>query len=149
MKNRSRRSLVVLAVVAAVSAFVSGCYNDPDHLRKFAEHHQTVQARVRHLDCANHGAVYYEFTIDGENQAGRAALGTIDCRSSKVGMPVLVYYYPGNPRIHSTMSPSTLYAQEKGYSLPAWAVFALAFPAFVVVVSIINLSQSAGAKRRK
>ena len=63
-------------------------------------------------------------------------------------MPVLVYYYPEDPRIHSTLAPTTLYAQERGYSLPAWAVFALAFPAYLVVVSLINLSQGTRRGRK-
>ena len=139
MRNTTRRGLSVFASLIGILALAS-CYRDPDELRAFAVNHTKIEGRIKHLDCANHGATYYEFDVNGKNQAGRSAPGTVDCRSSKIGMPVVVYYYPLDPRIHSTLEPARLYAQEKGYYLPAWGWFLLIFPTYLAVVSVITLA---------
>jgi hypothetical protein len=88
-------------------------------------------------DCANHGAVYYAFVVNGRSQAGRAPWGSVNCISASVGDPVTVYYDPANPTVHTLKEPRLVYEEKRGFYVPVWFAVPLLF-VLMVAAMIFN-----------
>lgn len=122
----------IVAVTVAVA--VSGCYNEALPQRDLVQRQSTAIGWIKHRDCANHGAVYYGFEVNGQAQAGRAPPGVLDCSRVKVGDAVKVYYDRANPAMHTLLEPRHLYEQERGYYIPIW----LSVPALLLLLLLFQ-----------
>ncbi len=124
-----------LTPLLAASLVLAGCYNEAIPLRDLATRHQVTTGKVISRDCANHGAVYYSFVVNGRSQAGLAPWGSLNCNAVSVGEPVTVYYDPANPTVYTLKEPRLLYEEKRGFYVPAWLavplLFMLAFAATV------------------
>jgi hypothetical protein len=121
---------------------ITGCYNAANDLKQLVVEHEVTQGQVVHVDCGNHGAVYYSFiAADGEHRA-KAPNGQINCKASQRGDKVTVFYDAKDPKTNTVLSPEVAYARAKGWYIPEWLWF-IAIPALFVVAPIAReLSRS-------
>jgi hypothetical protein len=124
------RSLLLAAVLLPQ---LSACYNHAERERGLLERAEQTTGTIRHLNCANHGAMYYRFSVAGKEYAGPVDISGMNCGSTRVGDPVRVFYDPVDPRIHTLREPSSAYDEARGWYMPAWAVFAVAFAALILI----------------
>ncbi len=117
-----RSTAVIIASLA-----LAGCYNEALPLRDLAARHQITTGQVISRDCANHGAVYYKFVVDGRTQAGRAPMNLLDCTKARVGDPVKIYYDPANPTVYTFKEPQLVYEERRGFYIPIWLAVPLVF----------------------
>lgn len=131
MRLPSGRLLLCLPI-----ALLLACSPDVERFKKLAEHHEKTTGYVRHLECGTRGrtvSASYRFEVMGKEHAGRDDSGILNCKTSKVGDAVLVYYYPDDPRTHTLLVPSERYNRESNLPLPG-AVF------FGALVSLLVLA---------
>jgi len=127
---RKAQSLLLLLSAALLPA----CSQQLEQYSLLAEQHAVAQGRVQYRDCGNGGAVYYRFSVGQQEFGGRAPKGSIDCTAAKVGDPLVIYFHPSNPQIHSNVEPAHLYKAESSKLLPGhwpmivWVGLACMFP---------------------
>lgn len=131
------------ALFAALAS--SSCYNSATDLEKLVSSNQPTESYVVHLNCGNHGAVYYGFRVDGREYRGKAPSGVFACSSTKLGDKRPVYYYPENPNIHSLFMPREAYDRALGWYVPEWWWF-IGVP-FVFVIFSVVLEVKRGKKQ--
>lgn len=132
-------------VVLAFALLATGCYNTALDFKQMVGNYRSIEAGVVHLDCANHGAVYYAFWVETREFRGKAPSGIFDCRATKIGEKRLVYYLPTNPNIHSFYVPNEAYARAYGWYIPEWWWFTVLPLLFICIVAITEVSR--GKKR--
>ncbi len=133
-RQRMRPSLVQLLLPLPLALLVA-CSPDAERFKKLVERHEQTTGYVRHLDCGSRGKTrraYYRFEVNGGEHAGQDDSGQIDCRTSKVGDAVVVYYNPDDPRTHTLLRPSEKYYRESNFPLPG-AVFLGALVSFLIL----------------
>jgi hypothetical protein len=99
---------------------IAGCYNSASNYERLVLSHAEAFGRISHIDCANHGAVYYSFEVNGKILNARAPRDFIVCATAKIGDPLIVFYDPQNPSVNSLLQPDDAYRNEKGWYVPEW-----------------------------
>ena len=129
------RPPLVLLLLPLPLALLVACSPNAERFKKLAERHEKTTGYVRHLECGTRGKTInasYRFEVNGKEHAGRDDSRIIDCKTSKVGDAVQVYYYPDDPRTHTLLPPSEKYYRESNLPLPG-AVFLGALLSFLAL----------------
>ena len=133
-------------ICVATCAVLAGCYNAAADFKQLAAAHEVAQGQVVHVDCGDHGAVYYSFLAAGAEHRAKAPNGQLNCHSAQRGDKVTVFYDPKNPRTNTVVNPNVAYANAKGWYVPEWLWF-IGVPAlFVVAITALELSRSKKSK---
>ena len=128
------------ALTMGAALALSGCYNAAPEYRRLVESNVSIAGTIAAVDCGNHGLVIYSFVApDGEHRA-RAPRDMFDCRTTRPGDAVTVYYDPARPRVNTLLSPEVAYAQARGWYVPE-PVFIVGMPVLCIVISIVILSR--------
>ena len=106
-----------ILLICALPA-ISGCYNSADDMRLLTSSHFLSDAYIVHLDCGDHGAVYYGFRVNQNEYRGKSPSGLFNCNAVKIGDKTPIYYHPENPQIHSLIPPKKAYENAKGWYIP-------------------------------
>jgi hypothetical protein len=107
-----------LAAAVALTGALAGCYSEAEPWQALKRDHVTTTGRIVYVDCNSHGLVVYAFTAGGQEYRGKAAREVAPCQDAKVGDPLLVYYSPSLPGLHTSRTPSAEYEARRGWYMP-------------------------------
>ena len=111
---------------------LTGCDDAPDPWRELVADHVTTTGHVIRVDCDD---VRYAFQAGTRTHAAQDSDGVLDCRTARIGDPVLVYYAPQDPDRSTLLPPAEAWARARRWTLAGDAGLALVGAA-VVVLSI-------------
>jgi Protein of unknown function (DUF3592) len=120
---------------------LTGCDDAADPWRELVADHVTTTGRVSRVDC---GDVRYAFQAGTRTYAAQDSDGVLDCRSARIGDPVLVYYAPQDPDRNTLLPPAEARARALRWTLAGDAWLALVGAAAVV----LSLAAKLWAARR-
>ena len=93
---------------------LSGCDDAPDPWRELVADHVTTTGRVSRIDCDD---MRYAFQAGARMYAAQDSDGVLDCRSARIGDPVLVYYAPQDPDRSTLLPPAEASARARRWTL--------------------------------
>jgi hypothetical protein len=131
---------LTLRLALALIAPLAGCHDEADPWRDLVADHVTTTGRIGRLDCGAHPSMRYAFTAGAQTYDAQASDDDFDCRTARIGDPVLVYYAPLAPEISTLLPPEQAYARSRGHATPAAGWLAL--------VGIVAVTLSLVAKLR-
>ena len=120
---------------------LSGCDDAPDPWRELVADHVTTTGHVSRIDCDD---VRYAFQAGARMYAAQDSDGVLDCRTARIGDPVLVYYAPQDPAMNTLLPPAQARARALRWTLAGDAWLALVGAAAVV----LSLAAKLWAARR-
>jgi hypothetical protein len=120
---------------------LSGCDDASDPWRELVADQVTTTGRVSHIDCDD---VRYAFQAGARTYAAQDPDGVLDCRTVRIGDPVLVYYAPQDPGKSTLLPPAEARARALRWTLAGDAWLALVGAAAVV----LSLAAKLWAARR-
>ncbi len=120
---------------------LTGCDEAADPWRELVADHVTTTARVSRVDCDD---VRYAFQSGARTYAAQDSDGVLDCRTARIGDPVLVYYAPQDPDRNTLLPPAEASARARHRTLAGDAWLALVGAAAVV----LSLAAKLRAARR-
>ena len=129
-------------IILALLAALAGCHDEADPWRDLVSDHVTTTGRIGHLDCGAHPSMSYAFTAGARTYDAQAPADDFDCRTARVGDPVLVYYAPLAPEISTLLPPAQAYARSRGHTPPAAGWLALVGVA-AVALSLVGKLRAA------
>ena len=121
-----RLALSLLGVLA-------GCHDAADPWRALLADHVTTTGRVSQVACGDLGGVWYAFQAGARTYRAEAADGVLDCRTARIGDPVLVYYAPLDPATSTLLPPAQAYDRARRWTLAGGAWLALVGAAAVAL----------------
>jgi len=120
---------------------LTGCDDATDPWRELVADHVTTTGHVSRVDCDD---VRYAFQAGARTYAAQDSDGVLDCRSARIGDPVLVYYAPQDPDRSTLLPPAEASARARRWTLAGDAWLALVGTAAVV----LSLAAKLWAARR-
>ena len=141
-----RRLASAFTVAVALPCGLAGCYNAAEPWRALQVDHVTTTGKIVYVDCGAHGLVVYAFRAGGQEYRGKAAHELLHCQDAKVGDPILVYYSPNSPGIHTSRTPTAQFEHEQGWFLPEVAWLAM-LGVWVIIGSVVSPMLMARRKR--
>ncbi len=120
-----RRLASSTALAIALPCALAGCYDAAQPWRALQADHVTATGKIVYVDCGDHGLVVYAFRAGNQEYRGKAAPELLHCQDAKVGDPILVYYSPTQPGIHTSRTPAAQFDHEQGWHLSeagGWAL---------------------------
>ena len=133
-------AMLSIRLACALMAALAGCHETADPWRDLVADHVTTTGRISRVDCSGDATMGYAFTAGARTYGADAPVDGLDCRTTRVGDPVLVYYAPQAPEISTLLPPDRAYDRAHGRTPPAAGWLALAGAAAVAL--------SLGAKLR-
>lgn len=134
------------ALAIALPCTLAGCYNAAEPWRALQADHVTTTGKIVYVDCGDHGLVVYAFRAGDQEYRGKAAPELVHCQDAKVGDPILVYYSPTSPGLHTSRTPAAQFEHEQGWHVPELAWIAM-LGVWVVTASVASPILMARRKR--
>ena len=124
---------MLIRLTFALMAALAGCREEADPWRELLADHVTTTGHISRLDCGEHAGMSYVFTAGARSYGADAPADGFDCRTARVGDPVLVYYAPSAPEISTLLTPGQAYDRAHGRTPPAAGWLALVGAAAVAL----------------
>ena len=96
---------------------LAGCGDAADPWRELVADHVTTTGHVSRADCGDGNDVRYAFQAGARTYAAQDSDGVLDCRSARIGDPVLVYFAPQDPDRSTLLPPAEAYARARRWTL--------------------------------
>ena len=118
---------------------LTGCDDAPDPWRELVADHVTTTGHVSRVDCIDGDDVRYAFHASARTYAAQDQDGVLDCRTARIGDPVLVYYAPQDPARNTLLPPAEARARALRWTLAGDAWLALVGAAAVALSLVAKL----------